>query len=108
MTEAKGICEYCEKATDDIYRYTNIKAFSRFAHLKRIAYHLRDELERLSNTKVFMEQLTIHNKALGLDDVLNNVKERMHVYGDQYGTDNDGSKELSWLKTLRRSGEDSV
>jgi hypothetical protein len=103
MSNAKGICEYCEKASDDVYHYTNIQAYNRFSHLKRIAYHYRDELERFSKIKDFMEALTNNNKPLSnLEYMSDDVKGRMDAYCDQYGTDGDGQKDLAWIKKITK------
>ena len=73
--KARGLCEYCDIATKDVYRYNSITSFNRFAHLKRIAYHYRDAIYMLVDQDF---------STAKLHAVSDDVQSRMDQYAEIY------------------------
>jgi hypothetical protein len=80
VIQSKGIHEYCELASKDVYQHSNISVYAKFAHVKRIAEEFRDEIVRLSTVGSFLLDLQLTNTPANLVQLATEYSRKLGEY----------------------------
>lgn len=80
VIQAKGVHEYCEMASKDVYQHSNISVYITFAHIKRIAEEFRNEVVRLSSVGSFLLDVHKGDKPPDLARLANECLMKLSEY----------------------------
>lgn len=80
LARVKGVCEYGELATKEVFEYTDIKLISQFMELKRISYHYRDGM-----AEIIIQHQDTDTGKVQIRNLADHIEHRTKNYFIHYG-----------------------